>query len=518
MSANINNSTNNKRIVKNTLFMYFRMGITMVVGLYTSRIVLRQLGVEDYGLYNVTGGIIAMFGFLNSSMTNATSRFITFYLAKGNNDDLRNIFSMASLIHICIAVMVLILGETVGLWYLNNKFVMPEEREFAVRCLYQLSILSSCLSVLYVPYNATIVAHEKMSAFAYISIMDVVLKLIIVLLLAVAPFDKLIFYSTLLCAVSVLDLLIYFIYCKRNFLETKFKYYWNSSIFKDMMDFMGWALIGNFSYIFYSQGINLMLNAFCGPSVNAARGIAVQVEGVVKQFASNVQMAINPQIIKSYASNEMERMYSLIFSSSRYCFYLLFILSLPIFIEAEFILNLWLGQVPKHTVNFVRLILSISLFDAFINPMFTANLASGKLKLYNLSVCIVSYSFMIITYLSIWLSHVPESVFYCLLISTIIGVAIRIYVLYRQIGLLPIIYLQKVIYRVIVVVLVAIAPPVLLYNIMDYGWIRFLSTSFIAVLSVAIFVYTIGINQSERTFIIDKLRCRINNNHNDTDM
>lgn len=499
-------SANNSRIAKNTIFMYFRMGISMVVGLYTSRVVLQQLGIEDYGLYNVIGGIIAMFGFLNGSMVNTTSRFITFYLAKNEKEESRNIFSMSFLIHLCIALLILILGETIGLWYLNNKLIIPEGREFAAQWLYQLSIFSCILSILYVPYNATIIAHEKMGTFAYISIIEVLLKLCIVLLLSYSPIDKLIFYGTLLSCVSILILVIYFSYCNIKFAETKIKYYWNLSIFKEMMGFAGWALIGNFSYIFYSQGINLMLNAFCGPAVNAARGIAVQVEGVVKQFASNVQVAINPQIIKSYATNEITRMYSLIFASSRYCFYLLFLLSLPIFVETEFILQIWLGLVPKHTVNFIRIILSTSILDAFINPMFTANLASGKLKLYNLCVCTVSYAFMFITYFAIRITHLPESVFLCLLCSTLFGVAIRIHVLYRQIGLNPSIYLKKVLSRVLLVVSVSIIVPILLHNTMPSGWVRFIIISFMSVASVLYSVYTIGINQTERKFVNKKIK------------
>ena len=498
--------SNNKQIAKNTIFMYFRMGITMIVGLFTSRIVLQQLGVEDYGLYNVIGGIITMFSFLNGSMVNATSRFITVYLAKKDSLMLNNIFSMAFLIHLCIGILILILGETIGLYYLNNNLVIPEGREFAAHWLYQLSVISCFFSILYVPYNATIIAHEKMNAFAYISITDVLLKLIIVLLLAYSPFDKLIFYATLLTGVSLLDLVIYFTYCSRKFIETKLKFYWNHTIYKEMMNFAGWALVGNFSYLFYSQGINLMLNAFCGPAVNAARGIAVQVEGVVKQFANNVQTAINPQIIKSYTSNEMERMYSLIFASSRICFYLLFIISLPIIIEANFILELWLGKVPDHTVNFIRLILSITLLDAFINPLFTANLASGKLKIYNLSLCSVSYPFMIITYLSIKYIGIPESVFICLLISTIIGVIVRVFVGHYQIGMSPLSFFREVIKKVLHVIILSSIIPVVLHNFSEYGWQRFIVVSIVCLCTTIIVVYYIGLRKEEREFIISKIK------------
>lgn len=500
------NQSNNKRIAKNTIYMYIRMGITMIVGLYTSRVVLQVLGVEDYGLYNVIGGVVIMLCLLNNAMVNTTSRYITIQLAENNDLKTRQIFNMASLIHVCIAVIVLFLAETVGLWYVVNKLVIPTGKESAAFWLYQLSILTAILSIFYVPYNATIIAHERMSAFAFIQILDVILKLLVVIALKFSTSDKLILYGALIACISLFDFLIYFGYCKRFFKETEIMFYWSNKIFKEMLSFIGWALVGNFSFLFYTHGINLMLNAFCGPAANAARGIAVQVENIVRQFANNVQVAINPQILKSYASSELERMYTLIFASSRYCFYLLFIISLPVLIETKFILNLWLGQVPEHTINFIRLILCTTLLDAFINPMFTANLASGKLKLYNLSVCSVSYTFMIITYFAIKITRVPESVFACLFVSTLIGVGIRILVLYKQIGLKPYDFFNKVIKKVIFVVMASLVIPVFLHGFMDDGLISFIIVSSAAALSVCFFVYSLGINKEERNFVSVKLR------------
>lgn len=477
----------------------------MFVGLYTSRVVLQNLGVEDYGLYNVIGGIIAMFSFINGSMVNTTSRYITVSIGKGDKLKTRQIFNMASLIHLCIALIILVIGETIGLWYLYNKMVIPDGRLFAAEWLYQLSVLTAVLNIIIVPFNATIVAHEKMGTFAAIQMMDVVLKLIIVILLAYSPFDKLIFYGSLLAAVTVLNLSIYYIYCKRHFEESSLMFYWDKSIFKEMLPFAGWAMVGNFSYVFYSQGINLMLNFFCGPAVNAARGIALQVESLVKQFAGNVQTAINPQIIKSYAKEDMERMYSLVFASSRYCFYLLFFLSLPIMIEADYILKLWLGTVPDHTVNFIRITLAITVLDAFINPMYTANLASGKLKLYNIAVCCCSYSFMFVTFGAIFLTKIPEIVFVCLLINTIIGVILRILVLNKQIGLSVSTYIRGVLIPVGKVVVVSMILPILLHNCGFSDWKQFILVGLMSALSVAFAIYILGINVSERQFFHSKL-------------
>lgn len=502
-------NNNNKQIAKNTLFMYLRMGVTMLVGLYVSRVVLQQLGVEDYGLYNVIGGIIAMFSFINGSMVNVSTRFITVYLAKNDIKMLNNIFSMSFLIHFSIGVVILLLGETIGLWYLNNKLVIPEGREFAAHWLYQLSIISCIISILYVPYNGLIVAHERMKAFAYISVMDSMLKLLIAIMIAYSPFDKLIFYGTLLAGVSFLDIIIYFVYCRKNFKESILVFYWNKAIFKRMLEFAGWALIGNFSYLFYSQGINLMLNAFCGPAVNAARGVAVQVEGVIRQFAGNVQVAINPQIIKYYTSNELERMYALIFTSSRLCFYLLYIISLPIMIEADFILNLWLGTVPNHTVNFVRLILCISILDALINPMFTANLACGKLRIYHMSLSILMYAFMFVTYFSIRQTLLPESVFVTLLIATILGVVLRIFILEKQIGLSKLTYIHKVLLPIISVAVISCVLPITSHLIIDNNIARFFISSLLSIISVLVTTYYIGMDKTEKQLVISFVKNKI---------
>ncbi len=503
--------SDNKRIALNTLYMYIRMFITMLVGLYTSRVVLQTLGVVDYGLYNVVGGVVAMFVFINNAMVNATTRYITFYLGKNDEGMLNLVFNMASVVHFVLGLIVVLLGETVGLWFLYNKMQIPDGRMFACFCLLQFSVVTTFLNILYVPYNACVIAHEKMSAFAYISIMDVFLKLAIVVSLRWITVDRLIVYGFLLSLVSVADLCIYFVYCKKHFTETKLRWVWDKSLFKEMLSFAGWGLVGNFSYIFYSQGVNILLNMFCGPAVNAARGVAIQVESVVKQFANNVQTAINPQIIKSYAANDRARTFSLVFASSRYCFYLLYLLSLPIMIEAEFVLNLWLGEnsVPEHTVNFIRIILCIALLDAFVNPLFTANLASGKLKLYQICVCSVSYVFMFITYLAIKQTQIPESVFACLLISTFIGVGIRIFVVHRQIQLPVGQYIQKVLLKVAFVVALSVILPIVVHNALDSGWICFFASCAVSVLSVALTIYFCGIDSSERILLKEKILAKL---------
>lgn len=498
------NQSNNKRIAKNTLYMYFRMFFTMFVGLYTSRVVLTTLGVEDYGLFNVIGGIIAMFGFLNGAMTNTTSRYITFYLGQGDTKRLQDVFSMAFLIHFAIACIIVVIGETAGLWYFFNKLVVPEGRESAAMWLYQLSIASTVLSILYVPYNAAIVAHEKMSAFAYMSILDVTLKLLIVFALVWAPYDKLVFYGTLIFCIQVLDFIIYNFYCRKNFKETKLIFHWDASMFKEMFGFAGWSMLGNFSFIFYSQGINLIINAFCGTSVNAARAVSVQIEGVVRQFASSVQTALNPQIIKSYAEENLDRMYDLIIASSRYCFYLLFLLSFPIMLKADYMLSIWLGDYPHHTVNFVRIILAIVLLDGMVNPMFTANLATGKVKIYQVTISLLSYGFMPITFFVMKYTGIPESVFICQFILSVIGVIARVFIMHIQIGFSIQQYLKRIVLPNIMVCSTSIIIPLYVNSILDNGILGFFVTCVVAVVNVLTSVYFVGMTKSERNFVLGK--------------
>ena len=482
--------------------MYVRMLISMCVGLYTSRIVLASLGVVDYGINNVVGGIIAMFGFINGSMSNTTSRYITFYLKSGNHEKLNNIFNLASFIHFIIAFGIVLLGETIGLWFLHTKMTIPEDRMFAAEWLYQLSILTAVVSIISVPYNATIIAHERMNTFAYISIIDVFLKLLIAFSISYVPFDKLIYYGTLIFVVQVVDRYIYGYYCKKHFPETTMRFYWNKTLFKEMSKFAGWSLFGNFAYVFYTHGLNLLINIFCGPSVNAARGIAVQVDGVIKNFASNVQTAINPQIIKTYSEGEMARMYSLIFASSRICFFLLLVLSLPILFETDIILKAWLGSVPPHTVNFIRITLVNVILDTLINPMFIANLASGKVKIYQLTISSISYSFIIITYLAIKYTNCPETVFLCTLVSTIIGIGARIWLLHKQIGLPAYMYIQNVLLKIIYVVLAAIIIPLFIYCNMSPCLSRLLLVTIASFISCILFGWYWGLCNSERNMIL----------------
>ena len=504
-----NIASDNKRIAKNTVYMYIRMFVTMLISLYTSRVVLASLGFEDYGLYNVVGGIIAMFGFLNGALSQTTSRYITFYLGKNDTKRLREVFSTGFYIHVLLAIIIVILAETVGLWYVYNKLVVPEGRFTAAMWLYQFTVITAAANIISVPFNASIISHEKISAYAFIAIAESVLKLIVAISLAHVPFDSLIYYGAMLLLIQLSYNAFGWIYSVKKFEGIRIQRVFDKGMFKEMFGFTGWNLLGNFSYMFFSQGINLMLNFYFGTAVNAARGIAVQVEGVVRSFATNIQTAINPQIVKSYAQEDKQRMFSLMFASSRYCYYLLFLLALPIILEADYILTLWLGSFPEHTVNFLRITLLNVTFEALSTPMFMANLASGKVKIYQICMGITSLVFIPITFVALKMSLIPEVVFLCLLAIRLVEMIERIFIIHAQIGLPRRKYMKEVLFNVAMVAGFSSIIPVIVHMQMASGLIRFLIVGSVCVISVGVVVFLIGMSSRERKMFVDYVKVRI---------
>ena len=499
-------NSNNKRIAKNTIVLYLRMIFILCVGLFTSRVVLNTLGVEDYGLYNVVGGFVTIFAFLNGAMATATQRFITFELAKGNLERQRKTFSTAIIIHFALATIILVLAETIGLWMLYEKLVIPEGRFTAAMWVYQLSIASCFLSIVSLPYNAMIIAHEKMSAFALISIMDVVLKLVIVYFLTIAPFDRLIFYAVLLFGVQLLDRIIYGYYCSRNFAEARFVLAFDKGIFKEMGNIAGWSLFGNLAGVGYTQGLNLLLNMFFGPAVNAARGVAVTVQGIVSGFVSNFQMALNPQITKSYAINDLERMHTLIYASSKFSYFLLFIIVLPVFIEAESILTVWLKLVPEHTVWFLRLTLCVMLVEALANPLMVSSQATGKVKKYQ---SVVGGTLLLIVpaaYCALRLGCSPETVFIIHLFFAFFAQLFRVCIMAPLIQMSLYDYLVKVVFRVILVTGAVSTPMFFFYKILPDTLVYSVLIIGMSVCVNGFVVCVLGISSIERVTVYDKLR------------
>ena len=497
-------SSANKRIAKNTLVLYVRMLFTMGISLFTSRVILQTLGVEDYGISSVVGGVISMFTFINAAMVSSTQRYLNFELVRGDANQLRSVFSTSLQIHALIALAIIVLSETVGLWFLNEKLVIPEARMTAAMWVYQCSILSCAVSIMSTPYNAVIVAHEKMSAFAYISILDVSLKLLVVYLLVVLPFDKLIILSILTLLVQLFIRYIYTLYCHRHFPESYFQFRFNKTLFKEMFGFAGWSFWGNLAAILYTQGLNMMLNIFFGPIVNAARGIAVQVQSAVQQFVGGFQTALNPQITKNYASNNLPQMHSLMFRSARFSFLLLFFLSLPVLMETNFILTLWLKTVPDDAVVFTQIMICISLIYTTANPCIIANQATGKVKIYQMVVGGILLLILPISYVVLKLGAPAYSVFIVHFCIESLAQFSRMYMLRKLIHLPLWQYMKNIYIPIVSTVVIAIILPLVVRMQVSEGWLRFLAVGFTCVLSVGASSYFIGFTKQERVFFLDK--------------
>ena len=498
------NSSNNKRIAKNTLLLYVRTLFIMLVTLYTSRVVLNTLGVSDYGIYNVVGGVVAMFGFINDSMSSATQRYITFALGKGDIADLRKIFSTALQIHVLIAALIVVLGETVGLWFMYTQMQIPADRMNAAFWVLQCSIVSSVVMIISVPYNADIIAHERMSAFAYISIIEAVLRLAIVYLLLAFSYDKLILYAFLTLAVQLLIRFCYSSYCNKHFPESKYRHVWDKFLFKEMTGFAGWGMFSSLSGILSGQGLNMLLNVFFGPVVNAARAVAVQVQNAILQFIGNFQMAINPQITKTYANGEMEDMHKLMFRSARFTFYLLFVVSLPVLFETNFILTVWLKTVPENTVIFLRIMICVSLLYPLSNPLIIANQATGQVRNFQFVSGLILLFILPVSYICLSFGLPAYSVFVVHFIMEFTTLFYRLRLLRSSINIRFIDYFKNVFFRVVLVVAISIIIPIAIYNYMGNTIIRFFLICIICILSVGLSAYTVGLSHNERLFIKSK--------------
>lgn len=499
-------SENNKRIAKNTLLLYFRMLFTMLISLYTSRIVLNALGVIDFGIYNVVGGVVTMFSVLSGSLSSAISRFITFELGRSNFDRLKEIFSTAVIIQVVLSIIVITLGETVGMWFLNYKMNIPAERMIAANWVFQFSILTFVVNLISVPYNASIIAHERMSAFAYISILEVAGKLIVAYFISISPIDKLIFYAVLICVIALTIRMVYGLYCKRYFDECTFHFVWRPQLLKQMFGFAGWNFIGSSSAILRDQGGNIIINLFCGPVVNAARGIAYQVNAAVYGFVTNFMMAINPQITKSYSSGNTEYMMTLLFQGGRFAFYLLLLLSLPIISNVNYVLSLWLGVIPEYTNVFICLILVFALSESISQPLITAQLATGKIRNYQFMVGGMQMLNFPIAYILLRCGCSPEAVFLLAIVISQCCLAIRLYMLHIMIQLDVRKYIKQVYLNVWLVGGLSALPVLCLSSFQEDSWMAFVINCFVCVICSLSFIFYVGCNCSERQLVLDKCR------------
>lgn len=498
-------SDNNKRIAKNTLLLYFRMLFMMVVSLYTSRVILNALGVEDFGIYNVVGGVVAMFSVISGSLSAAISRFITYELGKGDQSKLNKIFSASVTIQLLLSLIILVLIESVGVWFLNAKMTIPAERMTAANWVLQFSIVTFVIGLISVPYNAAIIAHEKMSAFAYISILEAVGKLLIAFLIMVSPIDRLIFYAILMCVVGLIIRFTYGHYCKKHFAECTYHFHWDKEILMKMFGFAGWNFIGTAAGILRGQGINILLNLFFTPVINAAQGIAVQVNNAITNFSNNFLVAINPQIIKSYSQNDLEHAYDLVLYASRFAFLLLLVLSAPIICETDVILQLWLKNVPGYASTFVRLSLLLAICDALSLPLVTLQQATGKIRNYQLivgSLHMLNFPFSL---LLLYIGSAPNAVYFVAIFLSIVSLYARLVMQNRQMGISIMKFHTKVLSRASAVTFLCILSILLLQRSSINQYLNMV----LAFVFTVVFAIMIGLTREEVVFVLSKIRKRL---------
>lgn len=481
------------------------MILVMLISLYTSRVVLEQLGENDYGIYGVVGGVVTMFSIISASLSSAIGRFITFELGRENPERLKMIFSTSIWILIGLGGIIVLLLETGGVWFVNCKMNINPSRLTAANWVLQCSTVNFLVNMLSVPYNAAIIAHERMNAFAYIGILEVLLKLGVALLLFIPTFDSLIVYSILLAASSVIIRLIYGIYCKRHFAECRFEFTFNKSIFKEMLGFSSWSFIGSSSAILKDQGVNIIINLFCNTAVNAARSLSTQVNAAVYGFAQNFMLAVNPQIIKSYASGHVEEMFDLAFKSSRLSYYLLLCLSTPIIVAMPYILGIWLTMIPPYTISFTRLTLILGMFEVISLPLQFMNQASGKIKVYQLTVGGIQMLNFPLAYLLLRNHFSPNSVYILAIILSQVCLAARLAILRVSISLPVKRFLLDVYARVLSVTIVCALAIALLFMLEEFaGCSPMLNFVLSLVITLAV-CYGIGLNAEERGWLTSKL-------------
>lgn len=488
---------NNKRIARNTLFLYIRMFIMMGVSLFTSRITLSALGEEDFGIYNIVGGIVVLFSFLNSALTTATQRFLNYEIGKENEKAVNQIFCMSMNIYIGLSIIIIVLSETIGLWFLNTQMNIPENRMQAAYWVYQFSILSFIINLIRVPYNATIIAYEKMSFFAYLSMIEVMFKLISVYYLYITSSDKLIIIAILYTIIPFLINIVYKKYCNTHFTTSQFHLFWNKILFKKLTSFSIWNFFGSLANIGATQGINIILNIFWGVTVNAAAGIANQLANAVNQFVTNFQTAFNPQLVKLYASGNKEAFIQFIFQSSKFSYYLLFIIALPVMINSEFLLGIWLGNIPQYTADFCKWILIFMLIDAISSSLWMSVQATGNIRNYQILVSLFISMNIPIAYILSYLGFPPISVWIGKAIINFIVYIFRIFYLKRVFGLPTWKYIYQVLSICTLITLLSIPLPLYIQTIFS-GWTGLIPTTLCSIVVTVSIILLLGLNKVEK--------------------
>lgn len=496
----------NKRIAKNTIFLFLRSIVSIVISLYTSRIILAALGVEDYGVYIVIGGVVAMFTSFSGSLSSAISRFITYELGRGENGQLSTVFSTSILIQLILAGILVLVILLVGGWFLHTNLNIPASKIEAANWVLICSALTFAVGLITVTYNAMIIAYEHMKTFAYIDLLNVFLRLGVAYILTASSYDNLKLYAVLLTINSILILCIYIIYCKINFSDCRFQLIWDKVLLKEMFSFSGWAFFSSSVAMMNTQGINILMNLFFGVTLNAARGVVTQVETAITQLIGNLTTSMNPQVVKSYAAGDKPYMFQLICSGSKSAYFLAILFIIPLFIEAEAVLNIWLTNVPEYATVFLRLTLLTMLPQVLAGVLFTAAMATGNIRKYALVVNGVSVFVFIFSWALYFLGFPPETAYFIHFTIRVILVGIRLLLLKNMIGLSPILYLKTVVLRIVPISILAFLLPqlVLLLPITESLW-RIILITIISVCVTTFLVIYLGLTKEERVFLTDKL-------------
>ena len=504
-----NTSENNKRIAKNTLLLYFRTLLIMAITLYTSRVILNALGVEDYGIYNVVGGVVAMFSLVSGSLSNAISRFITFELGRGDIKKLNTIFSTSVNIQIGISVIVLLLGVLIGGWFLNAKMNIPLDRMIAANWVLYCSLLMFCINLISLPYNACIIAHERMAAFAYVSILDATLRLLVCYLITVSPFDKLISYAVLLVIVALIVRMVYGIYCNRHFEECHYRFVYDRSLLKQMGSFAGWQFLTNCCWMFNTQGVNILINLFFGVTLNAARGVATQVDSAIQQFVNNFMTAVNPQITKDYASGQIKEMFMLVCRGAKFSYFLLLLFAVPVIFEADYILKLWLKNVPEYAVVFLRLTIIGSMVNMLGGTGLTACMATGKIKHYSIWISSVGVLVFPLTWVAFKCGLPVEST-YIIFIMVYIGVnMVRLYIMKGLLHFPPMLFIREVIFKICIVTLIIIPLPAIVNYLFTESFVRLILTITVSSVASCVTIFYVGLSSLERKSVVARIETAI---------
>lgn len=499
----------NKRIARNTLMLYFRQILILLTSLYTVRIVLQALGAEDYGIYNVVAGTVTMFGFLSSSMATASQRFFSFEMGQGNAEKLQRIFSLMFIIYVILAIFIFAAAETVGLWFLKNKLVIPEERLKAAFWIYQFTILSFIITILTTPYMAAIIAHENMKIYAYAGIAEAALKFAVALSLKFLPFDKLTIYGFLLMLVTSINTAVYRFYCAARYPECRLIFVWDKEKVKEIISYSSWNLFGSSVGIIKNQVLNILLNVFFNPIVNAARSISIQVNNAVNSFANNFTTAMRPQIIKQYAAGNYENAAGLVFSGCKYTFFLMFIFSMPLILEMDYVLKIWLSNPPELAAIFTRLALIDAVITSISYQIMTLAQATGKIKLYQSLVGGILLLNLPISYIVLKLGAPAYSVMIVTIIISCLATIARLLILKRLTPFSLTKFFIKSLLPMFSAASAACIFPAIIHFTMPENFVRFCTVVLIAVFTTILCIFAIGLSHSERIGILEFIKKKI---------